>query len=132
MDTIQDRIRMIIKMHNLNSSGFADKIGVQRSSLSHILSGRNKPSLDFLEKTLAAFPRVNGDWLITGQMPKATTIGSGEVKTVQSSPMENSASSSKKTPGAAKKEIESGNTERKIVKILVLYSDGTFEEVESV
>jgi transcriptional regulator with XRE-family HTH domain len=123
---------MIIKMHNLNSSGFADKIGVQRSSLSHILSGRNKPSLDFLEKTLAAFPRVNGDWLITGQMPKATTVKADEVKTAQSPSIEAPSSPSSGVPIANQTTADSGNKGKSIVKVLVLYSDGTFEEVKSV
>ncbi len=48
----------------MSSSKFADVIGVQRSSISHILSGRNKPSFDFLQKTLKAFPLLNADWLI--------------------------------------------------------------------
>lgn len=65
---IQERLQMIMRMNNLNASQFADKIGVQRSSISHIISGRNKPSLDFLQKTLEHFPRVNADWLITGKV----------------------------------------------------------------
>lgn len=64
---IQERIQLIIKMNNLTPSVFADKIGVQRSSISHVLSGRNKPGLDFLEKILIHFPRVNAHWLITGE-----------------------------------------------------------------
>lgn len=66
--SIQERIQMIIKMHNLSSSAFADQIGVQRSNVSHVLSGRNKPSLDFLEKIVSTFPRVNAHWLLTGVM----------------------------------------------------------------
>jgi transcriptional regulator with XRE-family HTH domain len=65
---IQERLQIIMRMNNLNASQFADKIGVQRSSISHIISGRNKPSLDFLQKTLEHFPRVNADWLITGKV----------------------------------------------------------------
>jgi transcriptional regulator with XRE-family HTH domain len=63
---IQERLHLVLKMHNLTPSAFADKIGVQRSNVSHVLSGRNKPSLDFLEKILIHFPRVNAHWLITG------------------------------------------------------------------
>jgi transcriptional regulator with XRE-family HTH domain len=47
---------------------FADRIGVQRSSVSHVLSGRNKPSLDFLEKLLNVFPDIDAAWLITGRV----------------------------------------------------------------
>ncbi len=44
----------------------ADKIGVSRATISHILSGRNKPSVDFLHKLLGNFPQINANWLITG------------------------------------------------------------------
>ncbi len=50
----------------LSPSAYAESIGVQRSSISHILSGRNKPSLEMLQKTLMAFPQLNPEWLVTG------------------------------------------------------------------
>ena len=62
-----ERIRKVIDDSELSSAAFADKIGVQRSSISHILSGRNKPSLDFVLKVLHAFPTLHSDWLILGR-----------------------------------------------------------------
>ena len=56
---IQDRIKLILKANNLSASEFADKVGIKRSNLSHVLSGRNKPSLDFLSKIISTFPKVN-------------------------------------------------------------------------
>jgi transcriptional regulator with XRE-family HTH domain len=53
--------------YSLNASAFADKIGVQRSSLSHLLSGRNKPSLDFILKILEVFPDVDLYWILNGK-----------------------------------------------------------------
>lgn len=64
---IQDRIRLIIKSQNLTPSAFADQIGIKRSNLSHVLSGRNKPGLDFLAKVIEHYPNVNAAWLITGE-----------------------------------------------------------------
>ncbi len=61
---MEDRLLKLLDTEQLSSSKFADIIGVQRSSVSHILSGRNKPSFDFLQKTLKAFPLLNADWLI--------------------------------------------------------------------
>lgn len=52
---------------NLSSSAFANEIGVQRSSVSHVLSGRNKPSLDFIIKIKDRYPDVNLDWILTGK-----------------------------------------------------------------
>ena len=69
MKTLQDRIIILLKELGLNHSQFADEIGVQRSSISHILSGRNKPSFEFLQKLFQAYPRINADWLIIGREP---------------------------------------------------------------
>lgn len=65
--TLIERIRKVIDDSELSSAAFADKIGVQRSSISHILSGRNKPSLDFVLKVLHAFPTLNSNWLLLGK-----------------------------------------------------------------
>ncbi len=63
---MQAQIQEILIKEGLSSSQFADRIGIQRSSVSHVLSGRNKPGFDFIQKILTAFPEINGDWLITG------------------------------------------------------------------
>lgn len=64
---MKDRILLLLKEKNLSATKFADIIDVQRSSISHILSGRNKPSFDFIEKILNAYPDINAQWLITGR-----------------------------------------------------------------
>jgi transcriptional regulator with XRE-family HTH domain len=64
---MEDRLLKLLDTEQLSSAKFADAIGVQRSSVSHILSGRNKPSFDFLQKTLKAFPMLNAEWLILGE-----------------------------------------------------------------
>lgn len=61
------RLESILEYYSLNASSFADKIGVQRSSLSHLLSGRNKPSLDFILKIIAIFPEVDLYWILNGK-----------------------------------------------------------------
>ena len=68
------RLQQIIDFYSLSASSFADKIGVQRSSISHILSGRNRPSLDFVMKTLASFPEVDLYWLLNGKGKFPKTI----------------------------------------------------------
>lgn len=62
-----ERIKLLIQTQNLTASQFADKINIQRSGLSHILSGRNKASLDFVQKVLNRFPEVSPDWLLNGK-----------------------------------------------------------------
>lgn len=71
-----DRINLIMKSRNLNAAQFADEIGVQRSSVSHILTGRNNASLDFMLKVLQRYPEIDTDWLLTGKgvMMRATSL----------------------------------------------------------
>lgn len=65
--SLNERISKVIEYSNLSSSEFADEIEVQRSSISHITSGRNKPSLEFIIKIKSRFPEILWDWLITGE-----------------------------------------------------------------
>ena len=64
---LKERISKVIIYSELSLSEFADEIEVQRSSISHITSGRNKPSLDFLMKIKNRFPELAWEWLIEGQ-----------------------------------------------------------------
>ena len=67
IDDFIKRLETLLDYYNLNASTFADKIGVQRSSLSHLLSGRNKPSLDFIIKVIDVFPEVDLYWILNGK-----------------------------------------------------------------
>jgi len=67
IDDFVKRLEIILDYYSLNASSFADKIGVQRSSMSHLLSGRNKPSLDFVLKILDVFPDVDLYWILNGK-----------------------------------------------------------------
>jgi DNA-binding XRE family transcriptional regulator len=75
-DDFIKRVEIILDYYSLNASSFADKIGVQRSSMSHLLSGRNKPSLDFILKIIDFFPDVDLYWILngTGVFPKKSEI----------------------------------------------------------
>lgn len=67
IDDFVKRLEIILDYYGLNASSFADRIGVQRSSMSHLLSGRNKPSLDFVMKILDVFPEVDLYWILLGK-----------------------------------------------------------------
>lgn len=62
--TINDKIKQILIDKNFTPSYFADEIGVQRSSISHILSGRNRPSFDIIQKIIRRFPELGYDWIM--------------------------------------------------------------------
>ncbi|MBT4413866.1 Helix-turn-helix [Polaribacter sp. Hel1_33_78] len=104
------RIKKVMDFHQLSASLFADKIGVQRSSISHILSGRNKPSLDFILKITSEFKDVDIHWLLHGD-------GSFPKKAELTNPAS--------TPTVF---ATSSNDKKKIQRIVVFYNDGTFEE----
>lgn len=147
---MKERIIKFIESEHLTAAEFADKIGVQRSSVSHVLSGRNNPGFSFIQKILESFPTINPRWLI---------IGEGEI---YNSNMRNIAfeSSSKNLFSEVKKnvqtkelnteiyqnkaEIKQDNTDnnesagnvlktgfkRRITKVLIFYDDHTFEDFQ--
>lgn len=106
---IQDRIKLIIKANNDSPSSFADNIGIKRSNLSHVLSGRNKPSLDFLSKIINHYPSVNASWLVTG-VTRDGNLQEEVVKDTDGSDAANSFFSADK-----------------IDQVLVFYKNGTFK-----
>jgi transcriptional regulator with XRE-family HTH domain len=72
IDAFLKRLEQLMENHQLNAAAFAEKIGVQRSSVSHILSRRNKPSLEFILKVQAEFTEADFDWLLLGARKKSS------------------------------------------------------------
>tara|TARA_R110000868_G_scaffold102642_1_gene282709 strand:+ start:47 stop:499 length:453 start_codon:yes stop_codon:yes gene_type:complete len=137
------RLEIILDYYSLNASGFADKIGVQRSSLSHLLSGRNKPSLDFLLKILDVFPDVDLYWILNGKgsFPKSTDM---VVEQKPSLPLTNNSTekeignlfseNAKEVSTVLPEKVENTNPyssrkneENEIDKIVIFYKNGTFK-----
>lgn len=116
---VKDRIRMVIDSHKMNAGAFADKIGVQRSNVSHVLSGRNKPSFEFIEKLLVAFPRVSAQWLLTGKhVPNGVELTAGQ-EIIAQNPVQK-----ERVEVQTKEEVK---TDKKVIKTLVFYADFTFD-----
>jgi transcriptional regulator with XRE-family HTH domain len=110
-----NRLKELMEHHQISASTFADKVGVQRSSISHILSGRNKPSLDFILKVTSEFKDVDLYWLLNGTGVFPIPIVSKEKKT---------------TAGPSLFDTNSETSGKKIQRIVVFYSDGTFDEYQ--
>lgn len=147
IDDFVKRLEIILDYYGLNASGFADKIGVQRSSMSHLLSGRNKPSLDFVLKILDVFPDVDLHWILNGKgsFPKKQEEPSNKIisETERDSPIpvnenlnnENLFSelsydkniSDKNTNLPKVKEASFNLEEGEIEKIVFFYKNGTFK-----
>jgi len=114
------RLKKIIDHYNISAAILAEKMDVQRSSISHILSGRNKPSLDFVMKILKAFPEVELYWLLNGV---------GDFPKRGKEPMPTP--SIKRTPSEIENEKMVSdaprNIESDIERIVIFYKDGTFK-----
>tara|TARA_B100001057_G_C22821854_1_gene939734 strand:+ start:99 stop:425 length:327 start_codon:yes stop_codon:yes gene_type:complete len=106
MDKLTSRIVEIMKNKNISASDLSKQINVQKSSISHILNGRNKPSLDFIIKLTSAFDDLSIDWLINGDPAPLNQI--------------NTVNRLKKTQSI-----------KKVNKIILFYDDNSFETYEN-
>ena len=129
---IVERIEEIRSNHQLSAAAFASKIGVQRSAMSHILSGRNKPSLEFLMKVYEAFDEVALEWLIVGTPshtdPKNNSYLFDSTKVENEYQQTNPLSFSKSEEMKPQKQSLISTEESLPPKeIIYLYGDGSFE-----
>ncbi len=133
IDDFTKRLQKIIDFHGESASSFAEKIGVQRSSISHILSGRNKPSLDFILKLLSAYPDVELYWLLNGKghfpaLNKTEVATFGQSKAVEPPATESSVKEASFIQNTNK---ESSVHDKNIERIVIFYSDGTFKSFKN-
>lgn len=123
-EDIVTRIKQLIGHYELTVSSFADKIGVQRSSISHLLSGRNRPSLDFVLKVVQQYPEVNLYWLLNG---KGTFPAEKETANSPTLDFPQEISKEKLEKDEVVSNFKSMSKKLEPVKIVIFYSDGTFE-----
>jgi len=138
---LKNRILEILEKSGLTPSEFADKIEVQRSAISHITSGRNKPSLEFLIKIKQAFPEIDSDWLIFGIEKSADS----EENFIENEEKENRDDSyptlfelfdtdekiEKAEPEIVELPISPSTEQKKIIRALLFFDDGSFEDFVS-
>jgi transcriptional regulator with XRE-family HTH domain len=146
-DDFIKRLEIILDYYSLSASSFADKIGVQRSSLSHLLSGRNKPSLDFILKILDVFPDVDLYWILNGKgtFPKNGSEKENHIEgqlkqniptpTTKQNISENLFSDMQKAENSNSLEMKKTeinistktNSSEEVEKIIMFYKNGTFK-----
>ena len=115
--TVLHRIKKIIEDSNLTNSEFAEKIGVPKSSISHLLSERNKPSLDLITKISENFEQITTDYLI---------FGPSEVKKDQIKPS-NDLFSHEYVDNTKDSVKESNNN---VKSIIIIYENNKFEQID--
>ncbi|HNT93540.1 MAG: helix-turn-helix transcriptional regulator [Bacteroidales bacterium] len=143
---MKDRIQAFLQNENKSYAQFADEIGVQASGISHILSGRNNPSLDFVIKMLHRYSSLSAEWLLFGRGPMYNTVsqptlfgddmppdGSGEetrngLTDSMQAVFETSESSEMTSEGEVGHSEPSELSTRRITRIIMFYSDKTFTE----
>ncbi|PKP19641.1 MAG: transcriptional regulator [Bacteroidetes bacterium HGW-Bacteroidetes-21] len=146
---MKDRIIKFMKSENLSASQLADDIGVQRSGISHILSGRNNPSLEFVQRILHRYPNLNPDWILNNKgsmyrstpqpglfdtletaapmtVPELTSLFP-EMETEEITTPETEIIPDKTAPVKEKPMDKSIKAGKEVAKIVILYQDGTFE-----
>ncbi|WP_031428988.1 helix-turn-helix domain-containing protein [Flavimarina sp. Hel_I_48] len=128
------RLEKIMDFHEMTASAFADRIDVGRSSISHILSGRNKPSLDFVMRIIENFPEVELYWLLNGKgsFPKKSKAVIKEASHQKNPDLFNTEEDDTNNESSflgEKSEIKRIHhiADKQIDRIVVFYSDGTFE-----
>ncbi|MFL0078709.1 helix-turn-helix domain-containing protein [Tenacibaculum maritimum] len=122
------RLKQVLDYYKLTSSSFADTIDIQRSTMSHLLSGRNKPSLDFVLKVVDKFPEVNLYWFLKGK---------GKFPSMEQDVIDRNPPSLEEAPSLFSHEasIDLPSIPQKkgkeLIKIILLYNDGSFENFDN-
>ena len=137
---MKDRIAHIIRAKNLTAAEFALRLGIQPSNISHLLSGRNNPSLDFIKKLKETFPEYSLEWIIFGRGPitvsepfaPVTPIEPVSPDTIHSNPEESIVEEKvfeqpkdEETPT----ELSPSTSIATLKQIILVYSDNTFEQI---
>jgi len=143
---MKDRILAFLQGENKSYAQFAEEIGVQPSGISHILSGRNNPSLDFVIKMLHRYPNLSADWLLFGRGPiykfvsqptlfdveipgsRSEEPGSGNDAVGWSDVTDSPVAREMPAEDIAEPGGQVRDTRKKIERVLFIYSDKTFTE----
>lgn len=137
---MNDRLQQLLALEGLSPAQFAEAIGINRSGISHLLSGRNNPSFEFIQKVMTVFPNLSPEWLILGKgkaykdkndIPEYNDlpvydeqIPEAELFDTQIEPSE-LPENPKFNPIVDNDRVKS---DKYITRITVYFSDGTFED----
>jgi predicted transcriptional regulator len=124
------RLQKILDFYGLSATSFSEEIAFNRSTISHLLSGRNKPSLEFVMKLLQTYPEVELYWLLNGKGSFPTTSKKTIVhsETTSTQKNENSPDINISEKSVFENISEKKSNTRAIDRIVVFYHDGTFKE----
>ncbi|WP_203295672.1 helix-turn-helix domain-containing protein [Luteirhabdus pelagi] len=123
------RLEKIFEHYGLSATAFAERIDFNRSTISHILSGRNKPSLEFVMKVVHEFPEVELYWLLNGKgsFPIDTEEKTDVSPTKTSEERSLVSKNIKQSLPTTQTEAFTSSTSKEIDQIILLYKDGSFK-----
>ena len=124
------RLQNLMDFHEISAAGLADKIGVQRSSISHLLSGRNNPSLDFVLRVLDNYPEIQFDWLVKGEGKLEIDSSAENENNTTPTLFDQELGVEKEKNNLNSEQSESisiKSKDKSLDKILLLYTDGSFD-----
>ncbi len=128
---MKTRIKELILKEKLNSAQFAIEIGIAASSLHHIVSGRNNPSLEVIQKILLRYPQINAEWLINGKGAMFKDLVQGELFSVPETPNKDSdiVDIEQDIPliDSVVNKTSKDEPIKEIEKIVLFYTDNTFK-----
>lgn len=129
----RQRLEQVIEHEQMTAKQFAAEVGIQAGTISNILSGRNNPSLDVMQRVLNRFRTLSSDWLILGVGSMYRQNGEGPNNTLfDIKPVETEIASTEPTNKIQEKAQQPSvivtAPSKTVEKIIVFYSDGTFEE----
>jgi len=130
--TLNDKVKSILAQLQMTPSHFADEIGVQRSSISHILSGRNRPSLEIIQKVVTRFPEFTYEWLLEQTQEESTPTSTYDIRQPNrpafSRVVNKKGGSLEVSDLHASATLGEKENSRVIEKILIFFNDKTFTE----
>jgi transcriptional regulator with XRE-family HTH domain len=126
----RDRVLQVMQSEGMNAKQFCQEVGISQGTLSNIMGGRNKPSLDVMQAILRRFRAVSCDWLImgVGTMYVSGAREEGMLPLFDDTQAEEAVASTANVMVEEKKPMMAVAASRTVSKIMVFYSDGTFEE----
>lgn len=123
---MKDRIKEFIDYKGVSAGELADMLDVQRSNISHILNGRNKPGAAFIERFLLSFPEIDARWLLTGKGNMISSSKNNVSNNTEKTDEIPEDKSSSELPVS-----NSANRKEEIAKVILLYTDGSFTSYTS-
>lgn len=126
------RLEKLLEYYSLSATAFAEKMDFNRSTISHLLSGRNKPSLEFVMKLLQKFPEVEMNWLLSGKgsFPSISSENKISPITPKQNPISNREKPldlfSEENNSVQRQMIQNNKNSVDIEKIVIFYNDGSF------